>query len=177
MLFVGFQAQGSLGRVILEGAKVVRISGTDVRVRAQIRRIDSYSAHADQSELLDWIAARGPISGTLFLDHGEPDETEALRRELQARDPGLNVCLPRIGEVYELSPGTKARRIATGRPGMEGAVGRDWQNSYADFATGLKDDLARIKDERKREEAIARMRRVLDSYGAFREGRRKRGKP
>ena len=58
ILFVGFQAQGSLGRVILEGAKAVRISGHDVRVRAQIRQIDSYSAHADRDELAEWIADR-----------------------------------------------------------------------------------------------------------------------
>lgn len=75
ILFVGFQAQGSLGRVILEGARQVKISGTDVNVRAHIRRLDSYSAHADQAELLDWIKERKPISGSLFLTHGEPGQS------------------------------------------------------------------------------------------------------
>lgn len=176
VLFVGYQAQGSLGRVILEGAKTVRISGTDVRVRAEIRRIDSYSAHADQDELLDWIAERGPITGSLFLDHGEPEGLEAMRRALQQSDPALTVRLPQIGETYALEAGKAARRIATGRPDAQRAIGRDWQNSYADFITGLKADLARIKDDRKREEAIARMRRVLDSYGAFRDARSGRAK-
>ena len=80
ILFVGFQAEGSLGRVILDGAERVRISGKDVAVRAQIRRIDSYSAHADQGELLDWIADRAPILGGLFLTHGEAAGQEVLRR-------------------------------------------------------------------------------------------------
>lgn len=64
VLFVGYQAAGTLGRKIMEGAGRVGISGRDVNVRAQVRRIDSYSAHADRSELLRWIGDRGNIRGT-----------------------------------------------------------------------------------------------------------------
>jgi metallo-beta-lactamase family protein len=164
VLFVGFQAQGSLGRVILEGAKAVRISGQDVRVRAQIRQIDSYSAHADQSELVAWIAERMPIVGSLFLDHGEPEAVEALRRVLQREIPGLEVRLPHIGERFELPPGKHARRIETGRTDLAHATGRDWQNAYADLSTTLKARLARMQNDKEREKAMARMRAVLDSY-------------
>ncbi|RVQ68818.1 MBL fold metallo-hydrolase [Croceicoccus ponticola] len=166
VLFVGFQAKGSLGRVILEGAKAVRISGTDVRVRAQIRRIDHYSAHADQRGLLDWIAARGPGAGTIFLDHGEPEEAEALRRELQRKLPEANVRLPELGESYGLAAGKKAKRTATGNVELQQAIGADWQNEYAAFATALKGQLSRIADERKRREALRRMREILESYNA-----------
>ncbi|TXC69162.1 MBL fold metallo-hydrolase [Sphingorhabdus soli] len=166
ILFVGYQAQGTLGRVILEGAKTVRISGNDVRVRAQIRRVDNYSAHADQAELLDWIAARGPIAGSLFLDHGEPAALETLRREMQQRAPEQSVRLPEIGERYSLPPAKAAKRTATGRTEVQRVVGRDWQNSYADFITGLKADLGRIQDEQRRQKAIEDMRKVLDSYTA-----------
>jgi len=172
VLFVGYQAQGSLGRVILEGAERVRISGSDVTVRAQIRRIDHYSAHADQGELLDWIAQRKPIAGNLFLDHGESEGLEALRRELQQHDPTLAVRLPQIGESYRLAAGQSAKRIATGNFKAQQSVGRDWQNAYADLATRLKSDLRRIEDEKRRQEAIARIREVLDSYAEFKNGRR-----
>jgi len=175
VLFVGFQAQGTLGRVILDGAAVARISGNDVEVRAQIRRIDNYSAHADGDELLEWIAARTPISGTLFLDHGEPDGMEAMRRELQKREPTLEVRLPKIGERYELPKGRRARRLTTGDKAAQDAVGRDWQNAYADLVTGLKSNLARIPESR-RQEAVERLRRVLESYADFRDGRRKQAK-
>jgi metallo-beta-lactamase family protein len=175
VLFVGFQAQGTLGRVILDGAAVARISGNDVEVRAQIRRIDNYSAHADGDELLEWIAARTPISGTLFLDHGEPDGMEAMRRELQKREPTLEVRLPKIGERYELPKGRRARRLTTGDKAAQDAVGRDWQNAYADLVTGLKSNLARIPEPR-RQEAVERLRRVLESYADFRDGRRKQAK-
>ncbi|WP_336980636.1 MBL fold metallo-hydrolase [Altererythrobacter fulvus] len=172
VLFVGFQAQGSLGRVILEGAPRVRISGAEVRVRAQIRRIDHYSAHADQGELLAWIAARAPIFGSLLLDHGEPEGMEGMRRELQRVMPDLTVRLPELGETFGLAPGKPAKRIATGNIAAQQAVGRDWQNEYAAFVTGLKGELAHIHDERRREEALAKLREVLESYKEFKNGKK-----
>jgi len=174
VLFVGFQAQGSLGRVIMEGAERVRISGHDVRVRAQIRRIDTYSAHADQEELLAWIAERGPIAGSLFLDHGEAGASAELRRLAQQRGLASSLILPEIGETYALEPGQPARRTHTGRTDLQGALGKDWQNAYADLATSLKRRLADIRDDRARERAIAEMRRVLDSYTDHRETKKAR---
>lgn len=174
VLFVGFQAQGSLGRVILEGAERVRISGEDITVRAQIRRIDSYSAHADRDELLEWIAARKPIRGSLILSHGESESRQALADGAQAQDPSLSIEMPQIGESYTLAPGTAARRLNTGRADIAQMTGTDWQNDYADFATSLKRRLNRIENEEKRKKAIAEMRRVLDSYTAFREERKAR---
>ncbi|WP_324827929.1 MBL fold metallo-hydrolase [Qipengyuania zhejiangensis] len=167
VLFVGYQAQGTLGRTILDGARSVRISGNDIHIRAQIRRIDSYSAHADQGELLEWIAARAPIAGNLFLTHGEPEAMETLRRELQRRDPDLTVKLPLLGETYALSAGAAAKRVSTGRADLQQATGRDWQNSYAEFVSDLKGQLHRIRDEKRRQEALEEMRRVLDSYAEF----------
>jgi metallo-beta-lactamase family protein len=164
ILFVGFQAQGSLGRVILEGAQRVRISGREVAVRAQVRHIDSYSAHADRDELLDWITAAGPIAGTLFLNHGEQDAIDALAAEAQARALAPGVIAPEMGDCYRLAAGQPARRIKRGAQSRRHAVGRDWQNDYADLATGLKRRLAAIEDEAARMHAIARMRRILDDY-------------
>ena len=176
VLFVGFQAQGSLGRIIAEGAQRVRISGEDVSVRAQIRRIDAYSAHADQGELLAWIKGRGPVSGSLFLSHGEPDAIENLRKLAQSQALATSIISPQIGETYQLSPALAAKRTKTGRAELQHAIGRDWQNSYADFATNLKRELGRIKDAEARQKAIDDMRRILDDYADFREtkaGRKK----
>ncbi|WAT18929.1 MBL fold metallo-hydrolase [Aurantiacibacter sp. MUD11] len=173
VLFVGYQAEGTLGRVILEGAQRVRISGQDVRVRAQIRSIQSYSAHADQGELLDWIEERCPIAGSLFLDHGEPSALEALRRELQRRLPGLEVRIPEIGERYALPAGEPAKRLETGRTDLAEVLGTDWQNAYAAFATSLKEQLLEISDNRRREEALERMREVLESYNSHRQRKSK----
>ena len=164
VLFVGFQAKGTLGRVLLDGAQRVRISGEDVNVRARIRRIDSYSAHADRDELHRWIAARRPIAGSLFLDHGEQEAVASLRELVQADDPAASIVTPQIGETYALEPGAPARRVQTGRVDMDLLAGPDWQNDYADFVTHLKQHLGRIRNERARREALAQMRRVLDTY-------------
>ncbi|MBU3077868.1 MBL fold metallo-hydrolase [Sphingomonas quercus] len=163
VLFVGFQAEGSLGRAILEGAGRVRISGEDVMVRARIRAIDSYSAHADQSDLVAWIDARRPIAGSLFLSHGEARGIEALRGLAEGRGVA-SVIAPELDEVYGLPPGQPATRLKTGDPALRHAVGWDWENSYADFTTRLKHDLAQIEDAERREQAIREMRAVLASY-------------
>lgn len=166
ILFVGFQAAGSLGRVIQEGARRVRISGRDVAVRAQVRSIDSYSAHADQGELLAWIRARGPIGGSLFLDHGEEASALALGRLAEKGHLAPSVIVPEIGEQYELEPGVPAKRLRTGRHELRKALGRDWQNAYADLVSGLKEQLKGLKDDEARTKALADMQHILDRHGA-----------
>ncbi len=66
VLLVGFQAQGTLGRFIADGATAVRIQGDEIKVAARIRRLDEYSGHADGPELARWIAARRPIRAGRF---------------------------------------------------------------------------------------------------------------
>ena len=166
ILFVGFQAQGTLGRTILDGARRVRISGRDVAVRARIHRIESYSAHADHSDLLGWIAARQPIRGSLFLSHGEPGATTALRDGCVTKDN--SVLMPAIGERYRLPAGAPAQRLSTGIPEIQQAAAHDWQNDYADFAVNLKKQLQRIHDDDARRDAIRRMRHLLDDVAEHR---------
>jgi metallo-beta-lactamase family protein len=166
VLFVGYQAQGTLGRTILEGAKRVRISGRDAVVRAEIRHIDSYSAHADRTELAEWLEDRCPVLGSLFLIHGEVAATRALRSGLMSSFS--SIIEPEIGERYELPRGAPARRLATGNPAIRDALGPDWQNEYGSFAANLKRDLQRIQNTEQREKALKRMREILDEYAEAR---------
>lgn len=168
VLFVGFQAQGTLGRTILEGAKRVRISGRDLAVRATIRKIDSYSAHADRSDLIHWIDERRPIKGSLFLSHGEKEALHSLK---EATEGATKVIVPAIGETYLLRPGQPASRLETGRSDVAAVISGDWQNDYAALAVNLKRDLQRIHDEAARQEAIRRMREILSEYTEFRNNR------
>ena len=163
VLFVGFQAGGTLGRTILDGARRVRISGRDVAVRAEIRRLDTYSAHADKADLLRWIAGRQPIRGGLFLSHGEAAASASLRAAVPDGTAAA-IILPQIGEVYALAAAEPPRRLRTGRADLAGALERDWQNDYADFATRLKRELREIESASARREALARMSDVLKTY-------------
>lgn len=174
ILFVGFQAAGSLGRTILDGAQRVRIWGQDVAVRAQIRRIDTYSAHGDQNDLRRWIAARQPIDGSLFLSHGEEGAIETFRRLLQGEGAASSIITPRMGETYSLPPGAPAKRLKTGNFELQQSVERDWQNDYADFSLRLKKELQEIKSATARREALARMADILHSYQSRRDRRKKR---
>ncbi|HAP75789.1 MAG TPA: MBL fold metallo-hydrolase [Acidimicrobiaceae bacterium] len=93
---VGFQAAGTRGRQLKDGASSVKIHGEYVRVRAEICDLTGFSVHADASELLDWV---GTAEGrpTVFAVHGEPDAAEALRRNVEARFD-LTAAVPRYGE-------------------------------------------------------------------------------
>ncbi|MDD2789503.1 MAG: MBL fold metallo-hydrolase [Sulfurimonas sp.] len=84
IVFVGFQVEGTLGRSIIDGAKFVKIYSEEIIVKAQVFTINGFSAHADQSELLDWI---GGVKGldTLCLVHGEVDNMEIFAKVIQER--------------------------------------------------------------------------------------------
>jgi metallo-beta-lactamase family protein len=79
VLFVGYQAAGTRGRSLIDGAKTVRIKGRDVPVSATIEHIDSMSAHADAGEIMRWLSAFQASPTMTYLVHGEPVPLEALR--------------------------------------------------------------------------------------------------
>ncbi len=101
LLFVGFQAAGTLGRRILEGARDVRIHGKTVPVRAEVREIPALSAHADQRGLIEWVASIREPPRAVSLIHGEPRAREALAAALRT-SYGWTVNLPEEGEAVEL---------------------------------------------------------------------------
>lgn len=103
ILFVGFQAEHTLGRKILEGQPVVSIFGDEVEVRAKVIRIDGYSAHADHNGLLTWLKAAQEQDRLqkLFLVHGELDSATALAEA--ARRQGVpEVMIPARGQIFEV---------------------------------------------------------------------------
>jgi len=83
ILFIGYQAVGSLGRAILDGAKSVRIFGEEVPVRCKIKAIGGYSAHADQLQLLKWVSAMRLHVKKVFVVQGEEDEARPLAQKIR----------------------------------------------------------------------------------------------
>lgn len=100
VVFVGYQAEGTTGRRIVDGAKWVRIHGHDVRVNAQRHTVGGLSAHTDQRGLMDWYAGfrgRPPLA----LVHGEDKAREALAGEI-GEACGISATLARPGLVLEV---------------------------------------------------------------------------
>ena len=95
ILFVGYQAPGTLGRVILDGADMVRMMGLEMAVKAEVRRIGSFSAHADRDDLIAWLEAFREKPKKVFLIHGEGKVIEEFAEVLQ--DRGFRTGIPRRG--------------------------------------------------------------------------------
>lgn len=102
ILFIGFQAEGSLGRQIFDGAEKVTIFGEEVPVRSRVLAIGGYSAHADQNKLLEWAGAMQKNVKGIFLVHGEEAASEALAVKIREQFD-LTVTVPDIAKTYELT--------------------------------------------------------------------------
>jgi metallo-beta-lactamase family protein len=99
VLIVGFMAQHTLGRRLVERQPRVRIFGVERDLHARVEMLDGFSAHADKKDLLEYGDAARPRN-TLFLVHGEPEQQRPLQAALEAR--GHHVKVPSRGEVCEL---------------------------------------------------------------------------
>jgi len=163
VLFVGYQAPGTLGQIILSGAKSVRIHGEEIPVRARIRSMGNYSAHADHSELMAWIKARLPAHGAIFLTHGEDEERTALRNALLATGiAGDQVIMPLLDDAVELIAGggrttlePQARRLDLNQ------INADWYNAYSSFVLDLSNRLQAAPSDAERLKLMAGLKDKL----------------
>lgn len=178
VLLVGYQAAGTLGRRLQEGARSVTIQGEPVRVRARLETLDVYSGHADGPGLAAWATARAPVAGGVFLTHGEPDEIEGLRARLVAAgfDAG-RIAAPEIDQSVDLDGGRprlrKGERPARLAPGR--ATARDWAEDRSRFLVDLEEALDQARDAGARERLLAELREALERTAdePRRRGRRK----
>jgi metallo-beta-lactamase family protein len=161
VLMVGYQAPGTLGAILQSGEKLVRMMGEEVAVKARIRSIGNYSAHADQQELVAWIRERLPVRGGIFLTHGEDRAREALRAQLLAGGIDAPVHLPLLDEAFALEPAAPPRRRRVAQRVADEQITEDWHNDYARLLLGLGRALEQLRDDAARRELLRRMRRLL----------------
>ena len=98
VMVVGYQGEGTLGRQLVDGAKEVKIFGEKILVKAQIRTLNGFSAHAGQTELLKWFRAMAPSKPQVVLTHGEPRARDPFAELIRKRH-GLKPVLPLQGDV------------------------------------------------------------------------------
>jgi metallo-beta-lactamase family protein len=103
VLLVGYQAPGTRGRSLEDGADELKMHGQYVPVRAQVRKLSGLSAHADYREIVEWLRLSRIAPKRVFVTHGEPAAADALRRRL--RDQlGWSAVVPDHGSCYPLPP-------------------------------------------------------------------------
>jgi len=110
VVFVGFQAQGTTGRKIVDGAQKVRLFGEDVSVKAKVFTINGFSAHAGQSQILDWLSHFKAGGMQIFLIHGEFSAQQTLSRLIKERF-GFKVLIPEYLEEAVLDLGEVIERV------------------------------------------------------------------
>ncbi len=163
VMIVGFQAQGTLGRILLDGADSVRIQGEEVLVKAAIRHIELYSGHADATELVNWVQARMPVAQGIFLTHGEPAAMGALKGRLVSMVPSDRIVMPQLDDGYEL--GEVGAHLLTenraARLAPEQVAHLDWHNELSRLLLDISGEMSKAADERSRQVILRRLRRAL----------------
>jgi metallo-beta-lactamase family protein len=101
VLFVGYQAEGTPGRTLLDGAQEIRLLGQVHQVRARIEKIDGFSAHTDRDGLLAWLADIGVPPHCVFITHGEERAAASFAKLLHEKT-GWMVRVPQYKETVEL---------------------------------------------------------------------------
>ena len=167
ILLVGYQANGTLGRILQEGTHRVRMMGSEIEVKAHISTMDVYSGHADAPELLRWIKQRGTIKGSIFLVHGEEAAFTALADALARSMPQASVVIPNLDDVFDLADGHS--RLATSEtparltPEHLGRI--DWNNDLSKLVLDLNEAIGKLPNSNSRAKMIRRLRRTLEDAG------------
>ena len=104
ILFAGYQAIGTLGRSLIDGAQVVKLFGETIDVEAHIERLDGISGHADKNGLIEWVNAYKKKPEQVFLVHGDDAVCDSFAAALRD-EYGLNTAAPFSGSVYDLAAG------------------------------------------------------------------------
>ena len=104
ILFVGYQAVGTLGRILVDGAERVKLFGEEIEVNAEVKVHAGVSGHADKNGLISWISAFNPKPSAVFIVHGEDKVAEGFRKTL-VEEYRQNAYAPYSGSVYDLTLG------------------------------------------------------------------------
>lgn len=130
ILFVGYQAEGCLGRRLIDGITRVRVLGEEIAVKAQIKSLDGFSAHADANQIMSWLGEiRDPKPAKIFIVHGEAPAQEALKSRIQ-KELGIECYIPFRGDLAKIS-GRASEIIPSNIPAV--SVEKEMEDVLRDF--------------------------------------------
>ncbi|TWH82711.1 MBL fold metallo-hydrolase RNA specificity domain-containing protein [Sedimentibacter saalensis] len=111
IVFVGYQAEGTLGRKLIDGEKYVKVLGEEIRVNAQIHNVQGFSGHADKNALLEWLRGFSDKPKKVFLVHGEAESKLSFAEEIE-KTLKLSCIIPEYNKVYETKKQQVIKEIA-----------------------------------------------------------------
>ena len=161
ILFVGYQALGTLGRKIVDGAKVVKIFGEEIGVNAQVKYIESFSGHADKTGLLHFIKAFRTKPKQIFLVHGDEEAQLSLSDNI-ADEFNIPVEIPYRGDVYEINARRTSKVGEIKSPNEYKYVRLELVERIETLKEEMEDMSAMIKEDLKRETADKRINELND---------------
>ena len=149
ILFVGYQAPGTLGRTIVDGADKVKIFGEEISVNARVEYIEGYSGHADQEWLLNFVYSFINKPKHIFLVHGEEDGQEVLKQLIE-NNVKVPVTIPNFGEKYEFAEVPKLQESFEHSKNLENRILRLQILEKLDkIKENINDMKASLKDEKE----------------------------
>jgi len=169
VVFVGYQAQGTTGRLIVDGARRVKIFGEDVAVNAKIHTIGGFSAHADRDGLLKWLGHFDPKPAATVIIHGEPHSSTAFARHVNDQ-LGLIPLVPKLGEVVDLDVAMgkfEEKGVAIPSLAFQVELDRTWAE-LDDIMTRLG-DMDDLTDWKARESLAPKLREINDKLRGIRQ--------
>lgn len=141
VVFVGYQAEGTLGRRILDGAKDVKILGEDIHINAEIYNVEGFSGHADKNGLINWLKNFRKKPGKVFLVHGEAESKDELAKEIE-KTLGIECIIPVYNTAYEIKTRAEVEEIPVEN---EGRLKSSTIESEKEHIERLKDEIINIK--------------------------------
>ena len=164
VLLVGYQAKGSLGSLLEDGAKNVKIMGEEIAVAATIKRLDDYSGHADGPELVQWLTERLPITGSVFLTHGEEEPQQALAEKIRGTIVKDDCIIrPRLDDVYDITSRACALLTEETKPRIDptSVAKLDWNNDLQGLVLDIEEQLKKTADAKGKAALVRKLRSAL----------------
>lgn len=163
ILFVGYQAIGTLGRKLVDGAKSVKIFGEEISVNARIEMIEGFSGHADQIGLMDWIGSIRKKPKKIFVVHGEDESLSTLAGLINEKF-GIETVIPERGSTYIVNTEKVAEPVE--KPGMDIRYRRlavieqleTLREEFNELAELLRTDLKQEKEDTEIDEISAKIK-------------------
>lgn len=154
LIVVGYQAEGSLGRILLDGVKKVKLFGEMIDVKLEIHDLEGFSAHADQKMLLKWLGAFKKKPKKVILVHGEKESQDVLKAKIE-EELDMDVFIPRLYQTFDLDDG----EIYDGR--NEEAIRESMRKELEDKFSGLSKLFEEVRENSDR---ILERKEPLEEY-------------